>query len=473
MLHRLDEQQSLTWNQRKIVFAAILGDMLDFFDYFLIGLVLAFIVGPWHLTYGQSAIILLSSGIGATIGAYFWGWMADRIGRRKVFIATVLNFSLATGVLALTPSGGWIYMTFFRLLVGFGVGGLYVVDLPLVQEFVPSSMRGMVGGIVTAAIPLGTALGAVLGAYLAPEIGWRGLFAVGLVPAAMTLLIRSWVPESPRWLVRMGRHEEARKSLAWALQIDPNDIELPTAAAIAVAAPQHTPWRELFSYPRSLAVSWLGNLGMQTGSYGLGLWAPTLFVLLLKVSPARASFLMIWISLGGFVGRIAFSFLSEAIGRRGSGALLGFGAAVMVVLAAYLHDAFLGTVSVFWLLLIATSFFGDGGFAVVGPYAAEVWPAGLRASGMGSAYGFGGIGKIIGPLGLALIVGSSNIVKPDASIAMIIPAFLYLGGWYALAGLVYSIFGIETKGRSIEEIDVGLVKPKPVRPRAQARPANV
>jgi hypothetical protein len=87
MLELLDRQQRLTGNQRRIVFAAILGDMLEFFDYFLIGFVLAFIVGPWKLTYGQSALILLSSGIGAIIGAWFWGWLADRIGRRKVFIA--------------------------------------------------------------------------------------------------------------------------------------------------------------------------------------------------------------------------------------------------------------------------------------------------------------------------------------------------------------------------------------------------
>src|SRR5437016_631955 len=92
MLELLDRQKRLTGNQRRIVFAAILGDMLEFFDYFLIGFVLAFIVGPWELTYGQSALILLSSGIGAIIGAWFWGWLADQIGRRKVFIATVLNF---------------------------------------------------------------------------------------------------------------------------------------------------------------------------------------------------------------------------------------------------------------------------------------------------------------------------------------------------------------------------------------------
>ena len=131
MLEHLERQTSLTNNQRKIVFAAILGDMLDFFDFYLIGFVLAFIVGAWHLTYGQSAMILLSSGLGAVPGALFWGWLADRIGRRKVFIMTALNFSLATGVMALTPEqGGWIFLTFFRFLVGFGVSGLFAVDLP-------------------------------------------------------------------------------------------------------------------------------------------------------------------------------------------------------------------------------------------------------------------------------------------------------------------------------------------------------
>jgi putative MFS transporter len=160
--------------------------------------------------------------------------------------------------------------------------------------------------------------------------------------------------------------------------------------------------------------------------------------------------------MGGFAGRIAFSYLSEAIGRRISGGVYGFGAAVLVILAGYLHNAYLGATPVFWLMIVLGYFFADGGFAIVGPYAAEVWPARLRASGMGSTYGFGGIGKIIGPLGLALIVGSSNIVKPEASVAKIVPAFIYLGSWFALAGIVYGFFGIETRGRSIEQIDIEL-----------------
>src|SRR3954453_15051249 len=113
MFEILDRQSRLTGNQIKILSAAIIGDALEFFDYFLIGFVLAFIIGPWKLTFGQSAVGLFSSGIGAMVGAIFWGWMADKIGRRKVFIATVLNFSLATGLLYFTPDNGWIYLSVF------------------------------------------------------------------------------------------------------------------------------------------------------------------------------------------------------------------------------------------------------------------------------------------------------------------------------------------------------------------------
>jgi len=205
-----------------------------------------------------------------------------------------------------------------------------------------------------------------------------------------------------------------------------------------------------------VAVSWIGSLAAQTGIYGLSLWVPTLFMQVLKISPARASYLMIFCSVSAFLGRVVFSYLSDSLGRRVSGGMYGFGAAALLILSAYLRNQYLGAVSVFWLVLVITYFFADGGFAIVGPYAAEVWPARLRASGMGASYGFGGVGKIIGPLGLALIVGSSNIVKPEASVDKIVPAFLYLGAWFALAGTVYGFFGMETRGRSIEEIDSDL-----------------
>src|SRR5246127_979933 len=172
MFEVLDRRTSLTANQIKILIAAIIGDALEFFDYFLIGFVVTFLIEPWKLHFGQSATFLMSSVIGANIGAYAWGWLADRIGRRVVFIATVLNFSIATGLLYFTPDNGWVYLAILRFFVGTGVGGLYCVDLPLVQEFMPSSKRGLVGGLVTAVIPLGVGMGAVLAAFIGAD-QWR------------------------------------------------------------------------------------------------------------------------------------------------------------------------------------------------------------------------------------------------------------------------------------------------------------
>src|SRR5262249_59671142 len=99
------------------------------------------------------------------------------IGRRKVFIGTVLNFSIATGLLYFTPDNGWIYLTILRFFVGTGVGGLYCVDLPLVQEFMPSSKRGFVGGLVTCVIPPRLGIRAILGAFMGTD-QWRLVVSV-------------------------------------------------------------------------------------------------------------------------------------------------------------------------------------------------------------------------------------------------------------------------------------------------------
>jgi MFS transporter, putative metabolite:H+ symporter len=460
MLERLEQQKRLTPNQWKIIATANLGDMLDFFDFFLIGYVLAFIVKGWHLTYGQSALILLSSGLGAVPGAFFWGWMGDKIGRRKVFILTALNVALATGIMAFTPGQnalvpGWIFLTVFRFFVGVGNAGLIAVDIPLVQEFVPSYKRGWVSGLTTTLLPAGNLLGAVSGAFLAPTIGWRGLFLVGLVPAVLVLMIRYWIPESPRWLIRMGRHEEARRSLAWALQCDPREIELPAQ----MPEVEKTSWRELFRYPRSMVAACLVALS-QTGGVGILLWITTLFVMVLKVTPAYAAYLMIYVSILGIIGRLVASWMSDALGRRGSGLLIGIGGALTMAFAGYLHDVYLGGVSVFFVLIMAQRFFGDASYAIIGPYLAEVWPNRLRASGMGFSYGIGNLGKIFGPLGLALIIGSSNYVSPKATLDAIFPALLYLAFWYGQAALVFWFLAVETKGRSIEEIGSALDAPR-------------
>jgi putative MFS transporter len=449
MFNRLDQATSLTTNQLKIIAAAIIGDMLEFFDYYLISFVLAFIVKPWHMTFGQSAVILLASGVGAILGSVIWGRIADVYGRRAVFMATIVNFSVASGALYFTPDNGWWYLSVFRFFVGFGVGGLYCVDLPLVQEFVPARMRGFIGGLVTVFIPLGVMIASGFAAFATDTIGWRGLFLIGVVPAAFTLVVRAWVPESPHWLIGRGRAEEARRSLAWALKVPAATLLLPAYAPEQPAPP----WSDLLRYPKSLAVSFMSSIGAQTASYGIGLWLPTLFVLQLGVTPAYAAYLFLWVKLSGIAGRITFAWLSDAIGRRHAGMLAGFGGAVAIAAAGILHEDYFAGVSLFWVTMIAADFFYDGGYAIIGPYMAEVWPTRLRTTGMGAAYGFGGIGKIIGPLGLAVIVGSSDVITPKATLDAITPCFAYFTAWMLLCGSAFLFFGFETGQQSIAAID--------------------
>ena len=451
MLDHLERQSKLTTNQWKIFVAATVGDMLDFFDFYLIGFVLAFIIGGWHLTYGQSGAILLASGIGAPIGSLFWGWMADKVGRRRVMILTVLNFSLATGAMAFTPDGGWLFLSLCRFFVGVGVTGLYTVDIAIVQEFVPARKRGWITGLTTSLLPVGTLLGAVAGAWLEPAVSWRGLFIVGLLPALMTLVIRAWVPESPHWLIGKGRIAEARHSLAWALMVDPDTIKLPTA----VATQTPVRWTELFRFPRSMIAACLTGIS-QTGTVGLTLWLTTLLVLVLKIGPNQASSMIVWFGAVGIFGRLFCSWLSDAVGRRPAVVFSCVLAAGAMSLAGYLNDIYIAGVSVFYTMVLVQNFFGSGQYAIVGPYTAEVWPSRLRASGMGLAYGFGNLGKFIGPAGLAIIAGSDSFISPKATLDALIPAMNYFAFWYLLAAAAIWFVGFETRGRTIAEIDDSL-----------------
>jgi len=283
----------------------------------------------------------------------------------------------------------------------------------------------------------------------------RGLFLVGLVPLVLVFMIRYWVPESPRWLTRMGRMEEARKSLAWALMIDPQEIALPAT----LPEVDKTRWIELFRYPRLVAAGCLTGL-TQTGGASLALWGPTLLVLVLQTSAEHAAFLTIFSTLAAVIGRFFITALIEPLGRRGSATLcMAFGGTLMV-LAGYFYDVYIGTWSLFYMLFVAQAFFGSANYTVVGPFMAEIWPARLRASGMGLSYGVGNCGKFVGPLGLALIMGAGDIIKPAApNLAMLGPAFAYFASWYVLGLIGFWVFGYEPSGRTFDEIDSALDAP--------------
>ena len=449
MLDLLEQQKKLTVNQWKIAGAATLGDMLDFFDFFLIGFVLAFIVKDWNLTYGESGMILLASGVSAPFGSLFYGWLADKVGRRTSLIAAILNVSLATGAMAFTPTGAWMYLVFLPLYRRFrgdrAVFGRHHADAGVLAGQQARLVHWYHHDDAAGRLALG---GGARRKFAAPYIGWRGLVAVGLLPALLCLYVRAWVPESPHWLMRRGRLEEARKSLAWALMVDPATITLPPMPKEI----EKTRWVEIFKYPRSIIAGCLTGL-TQTGGVALALWMVTLLVMVLKITPAEASKLVIWVSMSAIAGRFFCSYISDAWERRWSGIFSCLTGALFMSLAGYLHDVFVGTASMFFWMIVIQNFFGSGNYSIVGPYMGELWPARLRGSGMGFVYGVGNLGKFIGPAGLAIIAGSDNFVSPKATLAALIPGFNYFAMWYVLGALAFLFIAVETRGRTIDEID--------------------
>ncbi len=461
------DRAPLNRRQRGLLVAAVLGTMMEFFDFFIIAYVLNIIAKPWSLSAAQSGFLLISAGVASIVGAIAFGALADRIGRRHVFQITLLTYALATGAMAAVPEGNWLLLGALRFLVGLGVGGLVVVDVPLVQEFVPSSKRGQLGGLVVMFIPVGSILGSLSAAFLAPYIGWRGLVLLGLLPAVLSLYVRFSVKESPTWLLSRGRVAEARESVAWVLGISEADVELPPSAPPRAAGT----WRHMLRYRRSVAFTWLNSLALQFPFYGIILWGPALVSILLGLEPAAAARLMIVVNVCGFAGRILAGRLSEALGRRRTGMLFMGMAAALLASTALLHDRTVLGVSAFFLGLAASWFFLDGSFVVALPYWAELFPTEVRSTGTGSAYGIGGLGKVFGPAVLVVISGAGTAITPAATNSAVLPTFLLFAVVTFVGMLTYAFLGIETRGLSIAELDA-LLNRQRVGPQEEPGPAN-
>lgn len=447
------DQTKLSKNQRTLLGLVGIGSMLEFWDAYLIGFIMTFLVKPWGLTYGITAAVLLASGAGAVVGGVVWGSLADRVGRKPVFVVSLSVLAAASLGLAFTPDRAWIYMAVLRTVIGFCTAG-YFVQVSLVHEFIPPRRRGMLTGIVSAITTGGLLLGSFCGAFVIPSIGWRWTVALGAVPALVALAGAVYIPESARWLNLRGRETSARASVAWALGVEKYTGELDTPPQ-----GEQRNWLHIFRLPRNVLTATLINLGLMAGYYGVVMWAPTLLSQIQSITPGQASELMIVFSVLGVVSRLTVARLADRIGRRRTGGYFAVGAGIAVVLAGLVGHGDLLTPSLFWLPLLVAFVLADGSFAVCAVYSTEIWPSRLRGSGSGFAGLTGSIGKIIGPLGIALVVGSGNVVHPDATIGAIVPAFVFLACCLLVCGVTYLTFAVEANGKSLETIDRGFGQP--------------
>jgi MFS transporter, putative metabolite:H+ symporter len=206
---------------------------------------------------------------------------------------------------------------------------------------------------------------------------------------------------------------------------------------------------ELLRSPRRFWLVVLAWIGISTAGYGVVLWGPTLISLLLSRTPAEAAALFGGVGLAAMAGRVFFSILPQMIGRRISGGLMGFGAAAALAVAALYADSTVFGYSVFVAMLIVAAFFYDGGCANLAPYAAELYPVRLAARAAGLAAASNGVGRIVGPLCLAVLAGTDQYIAPQATISAVTPAFLLLAGCALVVGLAFTFLGIETHRRPL------------------------
>jgi putative MFS transporter len=436
-------------NRRYWVTFAIMSGVLilDFFDFFLIAFVMSQIGPEWHLTYGQGAIILYGAGIGAIIGSLTFGSLGDLFGRKMQTVIGTLICGISSGLIAFVPSGAWIILAILRFLVGFGLAAGVTPALTIVVELTPTRWRtGMTSFFIVFA-SAGTLLASFTAASLLHAFGWRGVAATGFVAVIVGFLVWAFVPESVRWLTAKGRFKEARDEVATQLELPVDRVPLPT---IPPTAQPRASLTELYSVnPRLFWQTVLIWGGSSSAAYGYYLWGPTIVALALHLEPAAAAKYFIYVSGTGVIGKIIVSLIASSLGRRALGIVFGFVSVAFLALAGFFSGVVVGGFPLFIILIAASAFFVEGGFSNLAPYTVEQYGVSLgsRSSGLGQAAN--GVGKILGPLALALLAGSDNIIAPKATADAVFPAFVFLAALMLAVALAYVFLGIETHGRPI------------------------
>ena len=353
-----------------------------------------------------------------------------------------------SGFFAIVPDGAWLTFASLRFVVGFGLGASVTPCITMAVELTPTRHRSYIPGLVVAFSVVGTLVASGTAAFILSVLGWRGVSILGLAPLIPGLLVCLLIPESVRWLISRGRTAEARAVVARQLNIPLEQVP-PAVAGNTVVQPKPT-LREL--YTSDHARFWftiVAGLCLSTAGYGVNLWGPTIIAMVLKVSVKQVGHLFIYVACSGIIGKLIFSFLPHYIGRRLCGQIYGCGIFITLGLAGWFHASFVGPVSMFVVFLCLGAIFFDGGHSTTSPYAAEIFPVRLAAGGVGLLQGANGVGKILGPLSLALLAGTNNLMTPKATAEAVLPAFLFLAGCGLCVGVAFTLYRKETRGKAL------------------------
>ena len=356
--------------QRRTLLAAFLGYMLDSMDVMLYALVLGQVQREMHLSAALSGAMMSATLIAAAFGGVSFGWFADRYGRVRALTLSVLVYSVATALCGLAQTATQLML--FRVLLGLGMGGEWASGAVLVAETWPARHRGKALALVQSSWAVGYALGAGVVALVMPRFGWRAVFFVGILPALVSLWVRSGLREPEVW--RQQRNVQLRPGRLFRGAFGYSMLVCASMNAAALFA-----WWGLFTWlPRFLS--------MPTAEGGRGL------------SIVQTSAWTIVLQTGTFLGYIGFGFLADRFSRKYT--YIGF-----LVVAALLVPLFAFVRNPNALLVIGplVGFFGTGYFSGFSVIASELFPTALRASAMGFVYNIGRVLSAAAPYLIGLV----------------------------------------------------------------------
>ena len=394
---------------RKALIAAGLGWMLDAFDVMLYALVLAAIIAELSISKEAAGALGSLTLLASAAGGVIFGVVADRFGRTRALIASVLIYSVFTAACGLAQTVA--QLAIFRIFLGLGMGGEWASGAALVSETWPAEHRGKALGFMQSAWAVGYGGAALVTAVVMPLGGWRAVFFVGILPALFTLWVRRNVEEPAIW--RESRHAPAA-SRAGAGEIFRRPL-LPLTVAITLmnAFTMFAWWGFNLWLPGYL------SLPAAQGGVGLTTTMMSAFVFVMQV--------------GMWFGYVTFGFVSDRVGRRKT--YVTYLVAAAVLLFAY---ASIRVPVVLLALGPFVAFFGTGYFSGFGAVTAEIYPTSIRATAQGFTYNIGRVVSAAAPWTVGSLAQTHGF-----AVALSISSVAFL-----LAALTW-VWIPETKGRQL------------------------
>jgi MFS family permease len=396
---------------------------------------------------------------GAVMGAILFGWLTDRLGRRKLFLVTLATYSLATLATALS----WNFASFamFRLLTGLGIGGEYAAINSAVDELIPGKVRGTVDLIVNATFWLGAILGSVASFFLlnthavSQNISWRVAFATAAVLGGGVLILRLGVPESPRWLMLRGREQQADRIVCdierQVSHGSPDDLPKPEGKPLKLAVRDHTPWgdvfKSMFHDNRSRSVLALVLMIGQSFFFNSVFFTYGLVVKkFFGVSDQRMPLHLLPFAIGSFFGPVVLGPLFDKIGRKPMiAATYGISGLLLAITVIPFVRGSLDARSLdicFSIIFFVASSAASAAFLTV----SEIFPLEIRAFAIAIFYATGTLlGGVAAPLLFGVLINSGS--KMHVSYGYLLGAALMLGG-----SVCEMFLGVEAAGKSLESI---------------------